>query len=268
MVRPAASDLLGEVVGTPWTLATYIARSAARSRSSSVPPWAGTAPRRRSPSARGRRSAGPRRWRWRSSPPARARSGRRRCRASARRTRRRPTARRGPTRAPRCAARSAAATSARSPASWPTVSLTTLNWSRSITIRQARPPSRPSRASVSVARRSNSARLGSPVRRVGRRPALQRPMVGDHPAEGERGERGADGELGADQPALLGRQVDVGRRRGAHGPRAVVELDHRRRGERAVAADRARPQQRLVRHRHEVGGRSGGEAETSSVVLT
>ena len=147
---------------------------------------AGTAPRRRSPSARDHRSAGPRRWRWRSSPPARGRRGRRRCRASARRTRRRPSARRGRTRARRCASRSAAATSARSPASWPTVSLTTLNWSRSMTIRQAVPPSRPSRASVSVARRSNSARFGRPVSAsvVARR--CSDAVLGEHPAEGER----------------------------------------------------------------------------------
>ena len=74
---------------------------------------------------------------------------------------------------------------------------------------------------------------------VGRRPPLQRPVVGEHPAEGEHGERRTDDELGADQPALLGGQPRRRRHRRAHRPRPVLELHHRRHGVRPVAPDRA-----------------------------
>ena len=53
--------------------------------------------------------------------------------------------------------------SSSSPAWWPSVSLTSLKWSRSTSTRATRPPSRCSVRAASAARRKNS-RLGSPVR--------------------------------------------------------------------------------------------------------
>ena len=198
-------------------------------------------------SARSHRSAARRRWRRRSS---------RRARGTARRSDtpgssttnssppHRPTTSDVRT-APR--RRSAAATSAWSPASWPTVSLTTLNWSRSITIRHAVRRSRASRARTSVGPPFELGPVRQTRQRVGRRPPVQRAVVGEDPAEGEGGEHGTDGELGADQPALVRRQPHGRPRRRAHRPRPVLELDERRRRVQPRVADGVGAQQRLVR---------------------